>query len=143
GPTPTNTPYIIGGLSTFDLTSRDIGFLFANGFHAVVDSMSVSNAAKQVPLSTGATFIERAVYYDNIDNGGTRLEAANRVQPATACALNTICRDEGSEETGGVVSPDGSRCTVTGADTTTRHSYYVSAVDPGGNETFLAPVNAV
>src|SRR5665811_1960283 len=67
------------------------------------------------------------------------LITADRVHAtATACGVNTICRDEGSEETGGPVTPDGIYCAVTGGTGTGgTHTWYVSAVDSLGNETIL------
>jgi hypothetical protein len=44
---------------------------------------------------------------------------------------------EGGYEVVGVNSPDGLVCSVTGGDTSTVHSYYISAVDAAGNETIL------
>jgi hypothetical protein len=140
-----NPPSITGSLSNFDITVNDIATFvapFTNGPHPIIDSASMSNAPKEVPLSTGGTFLERAVFYNNNDSDGTRFGPTNQAETSTACALNTICRDEGSEETGGVISPDGVLCTVSGTDTSTTHSYYVSASDASGNETFLAPGNA-
>lgn len=136
----TNPPTIMGNLANFDVSSADISpfvTFFGNHPHPVVDTATLSNAPKNVILGTGATFVEQSVHYGNNDAGGSRLAPNNQTENSTACAVNTICREEGSEETGGVVTPDRVTCTVTGNDTSAAHIYYVSAVDSAGNETIL------
>ena len=136
----TNPPTIMGNLANFDVSSDDISpfvTFFGKSRHPIVDAATISNATKNVILGTGATFVEQSVHYNNNDAGGSRLAPNNQTENSTACAVNTICRDEGSEETGGPVTPDRVTCKVTGTDTSTVHVYYVSAVDAAGNETIL------
>ena len=136
----TNPPTIMGNLANFDVSSADISpfvSFFGRSSHPIVDAATISNATKNVILGTGATFVEQSVHYNNNDVGGSRLAPNNQTETSTACATNTICRDEGSEETGGPVTPDRVTCRVTGTDTSTVHVYYVSAVDAAGNETIL------
>jgi hypothetical protein len=137
----TIAPTIIGGLANFDVGPADLApfvSFFGNNPHPIVDTATVSNAPKNVILSTGANFETQSVHYGTNDAGGSRFAPANQTENATACGVNTICRDEGSEETGGPVTPDGIYCAVTGGTGTGgTHTWYVSAVDSLGNETIL------
>jgi len=134
-----NPVRLLGANAGFDLDGSDLA-IFINtpkeGPHSIVDSAGVSNAQRFLVTSTGSTFLERAVFYGLNDNAGG-LVAANQAENATSCALNSWCGMEGGYEVVGVNSPDGLTCSVTGNDTTTAHSYYVSAVDAAGNETIL------
>jgi hypothetical protein len=134
-----NAVKLLGANAGFDLDGSD----FANfvnvpkdGPHSAIDSAGVSNVQRFVVTSTGSTFLERAVFYSLNDNAGG-LGAANQAENATSCALNSWCGMEGGYEVIGVNSPDGLACGVAGSDTSTVHSYYVSAVDATGNETIL------
>lgn len=136
----TNPPIIVGGLANFDVSSAYLTpfvSFFGNNPHPIVDSANVSNWAKSMILGSGANFEMQSVHYGTNDPGGSRFAPANQSENSTACGLNTICRDEGSEETGGPVTPDGIYCTVTGASAGGNHIWYVSAVDSLGNESIL------
>ena len=105
--------------------------------HAMVDTATISNMTKNVILGTGANFEEQSVHYGNNDAGGSRFAPNNQNENSTACGTSTICRDEGSEETGGVITPDRVTCGVTGGGSGGNHTWYVSAIDSAGNETIL------
>jgi hypothetical protein len=133
-----NPVALLGADSLFGFNGYDLAnFVNARPVgRSVVDSAGISNASKFLVTSTGATFLERAIFYDLNDRSGG-LGAANQAENSTSCGLDSWCGMEGGYEVVGVTSPDGLVCTVNGGDSSATHSYYVSAVDAAGNETIL------
>jgi hypothetical protein len=133
-----NGATFLGADSLFGLNGYDLAN-FINvppAGRSVVDSDGISNASRFLVTSTGSTFLERGVFYGLNDSAGG-LGAVNQRENATSCGLDSWCGMEGGYEVAGVNSPDGLVCSVTGDDTHSVHTYYISGVDASGNETIL------
>jgi hypothetical protein len=125
-----------------DLTPQDFAYFegvpIAHGSgHSSIDAFGITNVSEEVLLGTGTRFLVRGTFYDPNDAAyGLGNVKSGGAIGSTPCDLNSICLYEGAGEITGVASPDGLNCTVTGKGGTQTHTWYISAVDSLGNQTF-------
>jgi hypothetical protein len=142
GASAVSIPTVVGGLADFNVAPTDLAsFLsFFSSHKPTFDSAGITNAPHRILMSNGTTWLESGIGYNNGDyiaNYAVNLQ----VQPALPCSLNTICRDNGSHETTGISEITTAFCSLTGTGGPTIHYFYVSALDAGGRETLLMPLN--
>lgn len=125
-----------------NLTPEDFAYLeavpIANGSaHSSIDAFGTTNVNEAILLGTGTRFVSRGTFYNRNDSAyGLGNNNSGGAIGSTSCDLNTICLYEGAGEIAGVASPDGLTCTVMGNGGTQTHSWFISAVDSLGNQTF-------
>jgi hypothetical protein len=133
---------LIGPGWRHNVTVQDFAYFesvpIGNGsLHSPIDAFGITNVNEALLLGTGTRFLERGTFYTpndaayglgNANSGGSI--------GSMPCGLNTVCLNEGASEIEGVASPDGLTCTVAGRGGAQTHSWYVSAIDSTGNQTF-------
>jgi hypothetical protein len=125
-----------------NLTPQDIAFLEAvpirNGSaHGSIQAAGITNMNEAMLLGTGTRFFASGTFYTPNDAAyGLGNSNSGGAIGSTPCGLNTICLYEGASEIQGVASPDGLTCSASGPGGTQIHTWYISAIDSFGNETF-------
>jgi hypothetical protein len=125
-----------------NLTPQDIAFLEAvpirkGSAHTSIQAFGTTNMSEAMLLGTGTRFFASGTFYTPNDAAyGLGNSNSGGAIGSTPCELNTICLYEGASEIQGVASPDGLTCSVSGNGGTQIHTWYISAVDSLGNETF-------
>jgi len=125
-----------------NLTPQDIAFLEAvptrNGSaHSSIQAAGITNMNEAMLLGTGTRFFASGTFYTPNDAAyGLGNSNSGGAIGSTPCGLNTICLYEGASEIQGVASPDGLTCSASGPGGTQIHTWYISAIDSFGNETF-------